>query len=103
MAFKAYQEYVAEMISTGRKSLYKRYDVITFDDGDKVVVLEALLHDGIEYVYVNEILPDESDITDAYKVMEVHPEDGTLEKVTDESRLLALFPKFHKLLEKYVK
>ena len=81
---------------------FKRYDVITFEENDKVVVLEALVHDGNEYVYVNEILPDESDITDVYKVMVVHYEDGTLEKVTDPQILQVLLPKFHKLLEQYV-
>ena len=40
---------------------FKRYDVITFEENDKVVVLEALVHEGNEYVYVNEILPDESE------------------------------------------
>ena len=81
---------------------FKRYDVITFEENDKVVVLEALMHEGNEYVYVNEILPDESDITDVYKVMVVHYEDGTLEKVVDPVILGAVLPKFHKLLEKYV-
>ena len=37
---------------------FKRYDVITFEENDKVVVLAALVHNGNEYVYVNEILPD---------------------------------------------
>lgn len=81
---------------------FKRYDVITFEENDKVVVLEALVYDGNEYVYVNEILPDESDVTDVYKVMVVHYEDGTLEKVTDHGLLSVLLPKFHKLLEQYV-
>ncbi len=81
---------------------FKRYDVITFEENDKVVVLEALVHEGNEYVYVNEILPDESDVTDVYKVMVVHYEDGTLEKVTDRQLLSVLLPQFHKLLQKYV-
>lgn len=81
---------------------FKRYDVITFEENDKVVVLEALLHEGNEYVYVNEILPDESDVTDVYKVMVVHYEDGTLEKVIDPELLKVLLPKFQKLLEKYL-
>ena len=81
---------------------FKRYDVITFEENDKVVVLEALLHEGNEYVYVNEILPDESDVTDVYKVMVVHYEDGTLEKVVDPELLNVLLPQFQKLLEKYI-
>lgn len=81
---------------------FKRYDVITFDGNDKVIVLEALIHEGNEYVYVNEILPDESDITDNYMVMVVHYEDGTLEKVKDSKLLEVLLPKFHKLLQQYL-
>lgn len=81
---------------------FKRYDVITFEENDKVVVLEALLYEGNEYVYVNEILPDESDVTDVYKVMVVHYEDGTLEKVVDPELLKVLLPKFQELLEKYL-
>ena len=79
---------------------FKRYDVITFEGNEKVVVLAALLHEGNEYVYVNEILPDESDVTDVYKVMVVHHEDGTLEKVVDPNLLQVLLPKFLEILEK---
>ena len=79
---------------------FKRYDVITFEGKKKVVVLAALLHEGNEYVYVNEILPDESDVTDVYKVMVVHYEDGTLEKVVDPNLLQVLLPKFLEILEK---
>ncbi len=81
---------------------FKRYDVITFEENDKVVVLEALKYEGNEYVYVNEILPDESDVTDVYKVMVVHYEDGTLEKVVDPNLLQVLLPQFQQLLEKYL-
>ena len=77
---------------------------MAFFDDLKEVIHEAkdLFPDGNEYVYVNEILPDESDVTDVYKVMIVHYEDGTLEKVTDPQILQVLLPKFHKLLEQYV-
>lgn len=81
---------------------FKRYDVITFEENDKVVVLEALMYEGNEYVYVNEITPDETDVTDVFKVMVVHYEDGTLEKVVDPVILQAILPQFHDLLEKYV-
>lgn len=80
---------------------FKRYDVITFEENDKVVVLAALVHEGNEYVFVNEILPDESDVTDVYKIMVVHYEDGTLEKIVDPELLKVLAPKFQELLEQY--
>ena len=80
---------------------FKRYDVITFEGNDKVVVLAALLHEGNEYVFVNEILPDESDVTENYKIMIVHYEDGTLEKVVDPALLQVLSTKFQEVLEQY--
>ena len=80
---------------------FKRYDVITFEENDKVVVLAALVYNGNEYVYVNEILPDESDVTDVYKVMVVHYEDGTLEKVINPELLQVLLPQFQSELEKF--
>ena len=78
---------------------FKRYDVITFEENDKVLVLAALVYDGKEYVFVNEILPDESDVTNVYKIMVVHYEDGTLERVIEPELLNILAPQFQKLLE----
>lgn len=79
---------------------FKKYDVITFEENDKVIVLAALIHDNNEYVFVNEVLPDESDVTDVYKIMVVHYEDGTLERVNDPELLQQLSPRFQEILEK---
>ena len=78
---------------------FKKYDLITFEENDKVMVLAALEHEGNEYVFVNEVLPDESDVTDLYKIMVVHYEDGTLERVNDPELLKGLGPKFQEILE----
>ena len=78
---------------------FKRYDVITFEENDKVVVLAALQHEGNEYVFVQEVLPDESDVVDNYKIMVVHFDDGTLQKVSDPALLAVLAPKFQEILE----
>lgn len=80
---------------------FKRGDVITFTDEDKVLVLEALLFEGGEYLYVNEILPDESDMTDKYKVLVANYADGTLEKVIDVDILSKILPIFQEKLEQY--
>lgn len=80
---------------------FKRYDVITFEENDKVIVIDALIHNGNEYVFVNEILPDESDVTNVYKIMVVHYEDGTLERVNDPQLLQELSPKFQESIAKY--
>ena len=76
----------------------KKFNVVTFDDGEKVVVLSRL-DNNRKFVYVNEILPDESDVTDVYKVMEIHLEDDTLEEVTDVELLHELLPLFYNQLE----
>ena len=39
---------------------FKRGDVVTFTEEDKILVLEGLLYNDVEYLFVNEILPDES-------------------------------------------
>lgn len=78
---------------------FKRYDVITFEENDKVVVLAALVHENKEYVFVQEVLPDESDVVENYKIMAVHYEDGTLEKVVEPALLSVLAPKFQQILE----
>lgn len=81
---------------------FGRYDVITFEDGGKVVVLEALLYNNKEYLYCNEILQDESDLTDDYKILEPNYTNGTFEKVIDVELLKVLLPMFQEKLEKYV-
>ena len=81
---------------------FSRYDLITFEDGEKVAVLASVMYNNEEYLYVNEVLPDESDVTDKYKIMVVHYEDGTLEKVVDPALLQVLSPKFQEILEQYV-
>ena len=80
---------------------FKRGDVVTFTDEDKGLVLEALLFEGAEYLYVNEILPDESDMTDKYKVLVANYEDGTLEKVIDVDILSKILPIFQEKLQQY--
>lgn len=80
---------------------FKRYDVITFSEDDKVVVLESLLHNGEEYLFVNEILPDESDLTDKYKILRVNYDNGTLVKEVDVNILQEILPMFDEMLKKY--
>lgn len=80
---------------------FGRYDLITFDDDDKVVVLEVVLYNGKEYLYVNQVLPDESDTTDVYKVLSPNYNDGTFEKIIDLELLNVLLPMFQEKLKKY--
>lgn len=78
---------------------FRRTDVITFDDDTKVLVLEVLLYNNVEYLYVNEILPDESDLTDVYRVLKANYSDGTLEEVLENEILEVILPMFQEKLE----
>lgn len=80
---------------------FGRYDLITFEDDDKVVVLEVVLYQNKEYLYVNQVLPDESDTTDVYKVLSPNYNDGTFEKIVDLELLSVLLPMFQEKLKKY--
>lgn len=80
---------------------FGRYDLITFEDDDKVVVLEVVLYQNKEYLYVNQVLPDESDTTDVYKVLSPNYNDGTFEKIIDLELLNVLLPMFQEKLKKY--
>lgn len=77
---------------------FKRYDVVSFEDGEKVVVLESLLHDGIEYVYVSEVNSDATEITNNFYVMSVNCNDATLKKETNKEILAEILPTFQKML-----
>ena len=78
----------------------KRYDVVTFDEQDKVIVLSNYTYNGRRFVYVNEVLPDESDVKNVFKVMEAHPEDDTLETVKDERLLSVVLPALERIHKK---
>ena len=80
--------------------MVEKYDVITFSETDKVIVIDKCKLDGIFYILVNEILPDESDLTDVFKILEIHEEDGTLEKVSDPERLEQLMKKFARKIKR---
>lgn len=70
----------------------KKDDVVTFDDNDKVRVLSRFDYNGRKYVYVHEIVRKGSTDPGKYKIMEIHVEDGTLEKVIDPTLLEIIFP-----------
>ncbi len=77
---------------------FRKYDLITFDDDKKVMVLAVLLDQGNEYLFVNEVLPDESDFTEKCKVLRANYETGTLDKITDMTLLERLLPMFERKL-----
>ncbi len=77
---------------------FKRYDVIVFNEHDKVVVLASTMLDGIEYLYVNKITDDEQNVTDEYDILKVDCSDATLESVEDKTILATLLSTFDVML-----
>lgn len=83
------------------KMWLKKNNIITFDKDDKVVVIASAKHNGREYYLVLQILPDESDITNNYNVMEAFIEEKELRDVTDLDLILELKSEFMKNVRSY--
>lgn len=81
---------------------FKKNDVITFDTDEKVLVLQAIKHDGVEYLYAAGLLPDESDTTGKFEILEANYSTGTLDRVVDLETLQVLIPIFNELMQKEV-
>ena len=72
---------------------YEKNDVITFNDGSKVVVLETLNYDGFLYLYV-----DKLDYTEENNLNEFHilrEDNNTMYKEVDPNVLSKLLPLFN--------
>ena len=80
---------------------FKRGDLVTFTEDDKVLVLEAIVYEGVEYLFVNEVVDDEAQTTDRFKIMKANYDDGTLEKVIDPELLNQIVPIFTEKLQEY--
>ena len=65
-------------------------DIITVDN-IKCIVLTNIEDNGVKYSFVNEVTPDESDITQNYLL--VKHDNDQLVKIIDENEINRLFPK----------
>ncbi|MCR5223703.1 MAG: hypothetical protein K6C11_00960 [Bacilli bacterium] len=61
-------------------------------NGKKNIVLTMFNDNGINYLFVNTVLDDESNITEEFYLLAVNP-DNTYKVVTDENEVNRLFPK----------
>lgn len=77
---------------------FKKYDVVVFDEHNKIVVLASTMLDGIEYLYTCGITDDEQDLTNEYSVMKVNCSNASLGSVEDKELLSILLPKFYNML-----
>ena len=70
----------------------KKYDIITFTDDEKIMVISTCKHKNRKFADVREMLADESDFTGICKVMEIHSEDAELEEINDQKLIREIFP-----------
>jgi len=74
---------------------YNRFDIITLENDNKLVVLEKIQHEGIIYLYVDKVNNDETDTLGEYQIYRVC-EDNIVQKETDTDKLISILPLFNK-------
>ena len=77
---------------------YEKYDVITFEENDKVIVLETLEYEGAIYLYVDKVNEEETTTLKKFHILRVD-EDDYLQKETDTNVLTKLLPKFQEKIK----
>ena len=82
------------------KSLYTRGKVVTFHDDDKVLILERIEYEGNDYVYINQLLQDETP-TSQFDAMVINA-DGSFEYVADPITLVSVLSVFQVKLAEYL-
>lgn len=78
---------------------YEKYDVITFEDNEKVVVVDTLEYEGNNYLYVDKIDEQETTNLKKFHILRVC-EDDYLQKETDNDILMKILPQFNEKLKK---
>lgn len=77
---------------------YEKFDVITYEDNTKVMVLATLDYEGNTYLYVDKVNDDETDTLDKYHILRVC-QDGYTQKETNLDVLSKLLPLFNKIVK----
>lgn len=75
---------------------FEKDNIVSFENGKKVYILETMDYQGVKLAFVNEITENEEP-TDTYKVMLVS--NNNLQKVTNAEILSEVWPEFVKKLE----
>ena len=72
---------------------YKKFDIITLKNNNKLVVLEILEHEGITYLYVDKVNEEETDNLGEYQIYKVC-ENNIVQKETNTDILISILPLF---------
>ena len=76
----------------------KKNDIITFSEDDKVIVLEVLEYEGINYLYVDKVNKEETELLKKYHILRIN-KDGSFQKEVDTEVLTKLLPQFNQLIK----
>ena len=71
---------------------YNKFDIITFDDNNKVVVLEKIEYEGTTYLYVDKVNQEETNTLKKFHILRV--DNDYLQKETDTEILTNILPLF---------
>ena len=71
---------------------YKKFDIITLEDNQKLIILETLEYEGNTYLYVDEVSDDEKDTLENYHILRAY--DDMVERETDQDTLINILPLF---------
>lgn len=74
---------------------YEKFDIITLENNEKLVILETVEYEGNKYLYVDKVNNDETDILKKYHILRVCDND-TVQKETDTNILINILPLFSK-------
>ena len=77
----------------------KRYDVLTLDDDNQVVVIDSISHGGEEFIFTGEVDETGDDTKQIFRILWVCFVDGTIVCVIDPKLLSDLVPIFEKNLK----
>lgn len=72
---------------------YEKFDIITLDNNEKLIVLETLEYEGITYLYVDKVNNEETDTLTKYHILRVC-EGNIVQKETDTDTLINILPLF---------
>lgn len=77
---------------------YKKFDIITLKNNDKLIVLETLEYDGVTYLYVDKVNNNETETLGDYQILRVC-ENNIVQKETDTDILISILPLFSKSIK----
>lgn len=78
----------------------KPNDIVALSTDKKILVIDLLKYMDRDFIFANEILPDESSVTNNYKIMLVDYNKNALQKVTNIEILSIILPMFYQRIQR---